>query len=76
MANRKLDEFHWHELLEHTVAKSLTPKDPIRKRLERAVEALNDAYQLIGSRTVDLFDETASPSDTGRKGRRRTRGKG
>jgi hypothetical protein len=43
------------ELVEHSIARSLSARDPIKKTLASAVQALNDAYQMIDGRVAPAW---------------------
>lgn len=66
--HKPLDEFHWHEamhmasafaemverhLLEHRAVQSC---DEVKELVETAVDALADAYQVLGRKKFENFD--------------------
>ena len=62
-------------LLEHRAVQSLSPRDPLKRGLDRAVAELANAYQRAGakmSRAMDAEEAAAKPAKR-RPARRRSR---
>jgi hypothetical protein len=90
MRARKINSSHWHEvldrtyllvdvlethLLENRAVQSLSPKDPLRRKIDQAVSLLANAYQLAGIKLSNAIDSEEAKNSVKRRPNRRKSGR-